>query len=80
MFLQSLAYSSKYRERISPNNYCDNYETILYMIDWKRGNPYVYRDEDFKQLISSNQLFARKFSWNVDKNIILKIREYVSRH
>ena len=50
------------------------------MIDWKRGNPYVYRDEDFKQLISSNQLFARKFSWNVDKNIILKIREYVSRH
>lgn len=79
MFLQSLAYSSKYRERISSNNYCDNYETILYMIDWKRGNPYVYRDEDFEQLISSNQLFARKFSWNVDKSIILKIKEYVSK-
>lgn len=77
MFLQSLAYSSKFREHISSNNYCDNYETIGYVIDWKRGNPYIFRSDDFEQLISSNQLFARKFSWDVDKNIILKIKEYV---
>lgn len=79
MFLQSLAYSSKFREKISNNNYCDNYETIAYIIDWKRGNPYVFRKDDFEQLITSNQLFARKFSWNIDKDIILKIENYVSK-
>ena len=44
------------------------------MIDWKRGNPYVFRESDFEQLVSSGQLFARKFSWNLDKRIVEKLR------
>ena len=75
LFLQSLVYSSEYRKNISENNFCDNYETIKYVIDWKRGNPYVFRESDFEQLVSSGQLFARKFSWNLDKRIVEKIKE-----
>jgi hypothetical protein len=80
LFLQSLVYSSEYRKNISENNFCDNYETIKYVIDWKRGNPYVFRESDFEQLVSSGQLFARKFSWNLDKRIVEKIKEYILLH
>ena len=77
MFLQSLTYSSKYKNNISEKNYCDNYDTIKYVIDWKRGNPYIFRKTDFNKLISSEQLFARKFSWKLDSDIVEQIRDYV---
>ncbi|WP_295341161.1 beta-1,6-N-acetylglucosaminyltransferase [uncultured Subdoligranulum sp.] len=73
MFLQTLVASSSFINKVVPNNYCDNYENICYCIDWKRGSPYVYREEDYEFLMASQQLFARKFSWNVDRNIIEKI-------
>lgn len=42
-------------------------------IDWDRGNPYTFREEDFNDLMNSDAMFARKFSWEKDKNIIMKI-------
>lgn len=42
-----------------------------------RGNPYIYKIQDFKLLISSENLFARKFNSNVDKNIVDKICDYL---
>lgn len=79
VFLQTLAYNSEFKNHIAPNNYCDNYETICYDIDWKRGNPYVFRITDFDTLINSDMLFARKFDWNVDKDIVLKIKDYIRK-
>lgn len=73
MFLQTLVASSSFINKVVPNNYCDNYENICYCIDWNRGSPYVYREEDYEFLMASQQLFARKFSWSVDRNIIEKI-------
>lgn len=32
------------------------------LIDWKRGRPYTFQSSDFKELIDSDMLFARKFS------------------
>ena len=43
-------------------------------IDWQRGNPYTFRDGDYDELMSSNKLFARKFSTD-DINLITKIRD-----
>lgn len=63
---------------MSSNNYCDNYETIRYLIDWKRGNPYVYRSADYEELMASDMLFARKFDWNIDKEIVLKLYTAIS--
>lgn len=73
VFLQTLAYNSPFNEKISMPNYCDNYESICYCIDWKRGNPYTYLLKDYDDLITSKMLFARKFNWNIDKEIVLKL-------
>ena len=77
VFLQTLVVNSKFKNHISPNNFCDNYESILYCIDWKRGYPYVYRDDDYDELIGSNMCFARKFDINVDAKIVEKIKNHV---
>lgn len=42
----------------------------LRMIDWKRGNPYVWKSQDLDELLSSRCLFARKFDSSIDKEII----------
>ena len=43
-----------------------NQKVDMRMIDWIRGTPYTYSDEDFSELIDSNKLFARKF--NISRN------------
>ncbi|MBE6959437.1 MAG: glycosyl transferase [Ruminococcaceae bacterium] len=77
MFLQTLVVNSKFKDRLVENNFCDNYETIQYCIDWDRGSPYIFTSNDFEFLIASNMCFARKFDWNADKEIIRQITEHV---
>ena len=62
LFFQSISQDSPFKDKIVPNS--------LRAIDWKRGRPYVYRKEDFSLLMESDKLFARKFSTNVDSEII----------
>jgi hypothetical protein len=45
-------------------------------IDWQRGNPYVFRNEDFDELMASDKLFARKFSSD-DMELIERIIKYL---
>ena len=66
LFLQTFAMQSPYKDNIV----CDN---NLRCIDWQRGKPYTFRLEDFDLLMSSDKLFARKFSTTTDSNIIHKI-------
>lgn len=42
-------------------------------IDWKRGTPYIFREEDFYELKNTPALFARKYDINVDRNIVGRI-------
>ena len=46
-------------------------------IDWKRGAPYVWTNDDKEQIMSSDDLFARKFSTAKDKQIIDYIKENI---
>ena len=62
MFLQTIAMDSPLRETIMDNS--------LREIDWIRGKPYTYRKEDYEMLVNSSNLFARKFSTEVDDTII----------
>ena len=48
-------------------------------IDFKNGNPYIYRIKDFNKLINSENLFARKFDSRIDKEIINEIFNYLLR-
>lgn len=80
-FVQSLVYSSKYRDSIYkvPAGAVDSNDSSanLYCIDWKRGQPYEFMTEDFDMLMSSGMLFARKFNWKKDYEIIKKIADAV---
>lgn len=46
----------------------DEYEGCMRLIDWNRGNPYVWTMADREELQASHRLFARKFDmahWDV---------------
>lgn len=42
----------------------------LRYVDWERGKPYTFSDEDFDLLMSSNNLFARKFDYSKNPEIV----------
>lgn len=65
VFLHTLVMNSPFKEQV--RDYCARY------IDWNRGGPYIFKDEDFDLLMKSNELFARKFDWETDKKIVEKI-------
>lgn len=69
VFLQTIAMSSPYKENIVDNS--------LRYIDWERGNPYVFTNEDYEELITSDKLFARKFDEDIDSDIVNKVSEYL---
>ena len=48
------------------------------LIDWKRGRPYVFRLNDFDEIINSPAMFARKFSSD-EIEIVHKIKDYIER-
>ena len=75
IFVQTMLYNSPFRSTI--RDYKGELDETVRLIDWSRGNPYVWRKEDFKELTESGALFARKFSSTTDKEIILKIKESV---
>ncbi len=76
--VQTLLINSPYKKNIVEDNFCDNFKNIMYEIDWKRGNPYVYTMKDFEMLKNSSMLYARKFNWEKDSSIILKIRDEIT--
>ena len=53
------------------------YEQCKRLIDWNRGKPYVWRNEDYEEIMNSGRLFARKFDPSVDKEIIDKIYDKI---
>lgn len=77
LMLQSIVYSSPFKNRVYMPNENGDYRSCLRYIDWERGNPYVFRSEDFEDLITSDFLFARKFDLNTDRSICERIVEYV---
>lgn len=75
-FIQTLIYNSKFKEKLYypiEQQIYDDHQACLRKIDWKRGAPYVWSINDYRELMNSNCLFARKFDLNKDRNIIYKI-------
>lgn len=74
LFLQTLVYNSKFKNNIYKisNNDC---ESVMRLIDWKRGFPYTFKGEDFDLIKNSRMIFARKFS---SENI--EIVEKIEKH
>lgn len=77
IFIQTLAWNSIYRENLYNKEFNNNYLSCMRYIDWNRGNPYIWRNEDFNKLINSEYLFARKFDYDTDKEIINRIYDFL---
>ena len=72
-FLQTLVWSSPFRERLHHGVLDDDYRASLRKIDWGRGWPYVWRSQDLDELRAAPEdgyLFARKFDSAVDTAVI----------
>lgn len=67
LFIQNIIAKNK---RLMKNIYKDDIESNIRFIDWDRGSPYVFKYENFTELIGSKYLFARKFDINIDKEIV----------
>lgn len=48
----------------------DDYGGTARLIDWKRGEPYVWREIDFQEIAKSDRMYARKFDERIDDKII----------
>ncbi len=71
-FIQTILYHSHLYQNLHKNGY-------MRLIDWKRGNgrsPYTWKDDDLDTLVSSDMLFARKFS-EKDMELVYKIKAHV---
>lgn len=66
IFLQTLLWNSPFRERLYrlPDGRTGN----LRAIDWVRGAPYTWRDEDFDELMQSQAFFCRKIGGVTDSS------------
>lgn len=79
LVIQTLFINSEFKENLYSNEYNNQEKTIKRCIDWNRGKPYTWKKENFKELINSEALFARKFDENIDKGIITKIKQHLQR-
>ncbi len=70
IFVQTIVFNSVFKDKLYNNNFDGDYNACMRHIDWKRGNPYVFTINDYKELMSSDRLFARKFSSAKDSDII----------
>lgn len=67
VFLQTLLLNSDFVDNVYENPAGDN---CMRLIDWNRGRPYVFREKDIGEIISSPMLFARKLDLRVDSHIV----------
>lgn len=72
IFLQTLLYNSSYSTKVYFNEDANRCYNMRY-VDFQRGNPYIFRINDEKLLKSRPELFARKFDYKIDKEIIFNI-------
>lgn len=72
---QTIVMDSPFRENLYIAGFENNYDACLRYIDWNRGAPYVFRENDYDELMDSNCLFARKFDDTRDKKIIDRLYE-----
>ena len=79
LFIQTILINSKYINDLYSNEYNNSKVSTKRFIDWNRGTPYVWKKDDFNELISSEALYARKFDEKTDKEIINKIKLHLSK-
>lgn len=78
VFIQTYVYNSKFKDRLYYCNFDNSYDACMRFIDWKRGNPYVFRLSDLNDLLGSKYLFARKFDYIKHPEIVDELKSYLT--
>lgn len=78
MFVQTLLMNSQFKTSL----FCKGKDSSSSsanqrLVDWGRGNPYVFKIEDLDMLKNNNLIFARKFDETIDKQIIKEIKTWI---
>ena len=72
-FFATILFNSSFKKKLKPN---------LTYVDWsiikEPGHPKILGSEDFQKLVNSKKLFARKFDIHHDKEIIFKLRAWIT--
>ena len=74
IFIQTLLVNSPFKDNVFAS--VEGIPCYLRYIDWKRGSPYVFNENDFDELKASSAFFARKFTYTTENKLIEKILEY----
>ena len=72
VFLQMLVANSAFRDRLFYKGF-GSYLSNLRYVDWRRGSPYVFREQDYEEIVTSKCFFARKFDLSIDDRIVDKL-------
>lgn len=78
LFIQTIVMDSPFKNHLYHADMDDDYSAAVRHIDWNRGAPYIFRKEDFEELMNSECIFARKFDEKIDQEIIQKIDTYLT--
>lgn len=73
VFVQTALLNSPFADDVYMKNCGNNHLACARLIDWQRGNPYVFKMQDFDLIKNSPAMFARKFDMDVDSEIIDKV-------
>ena len=74
VFLQTYVFNSAFCSNLYTDRFDNDYHACMRLIDWKRGNPYVFGIDDFEELMECDYMFARKFDYNSKPEIVDKLK------
>jgi hypothetical protein len=76
MFIQTIVANSHFKNNVYKGMYEDEYENNMRYIDWSSGNMKDLKIDDFKDLIKSDKIFARKIVGEEGEVLLNKLIEY----
>ena len=76
-FLPLIVHNSSFKDRLFLKTFDGDMRANMRFIDWKRGDPYLFKDGDFEELMASELLFARKFDQRKYPGVVKKIIDAV---
>ena len=74
VFVQTMLANSPFAANLYMPNCNNDQMACARLIDWERGNPYVFRMADYDEIMQSPAMFARKFSMQTDPEIVKAIQ------
>ena len=74
IFMQTVVKNSEFYNNVYLSE--DGVAYNMRHIDWTRGTPYVFNENDYEELLNSPAVFARKFTYSEDNKVVDMLLEH----